>query len=246
MDPKAEADSRVIVEKAVEFGASLAGIASAEALKASPSYGIYDRSPYYEGYTGVKWSAEAKSVVVLALQVDPAEPGLDWWSDRIPGRTPGNRLLMKTSRHVQEWLGERLGVRATPLAYAVERGGIFLKDAAVLAGLGVIGTNNLFLSREYGTRIRLRGLFLDTEVTPTEGFDFVPCDGCARPCERACPENAFHGGRYDRTRCEREMQRNRDNPITVEGATVGMDGFCRVVPFCRACELACPVAVRDV
>ena len=50
-------------------------------------------------------------------------------------------------------------------------------------------------------------------------------------------------GGYDVTLCEPEMQRNRHTPITVEGEAVRMDGLCDVVKFCRACELACPVAV---
>jgi len=235
--------TREILKKAREFGASLAGLCSVRDLKESPSYKIYDQSPYYDGYTGVAWPSEAHSVLVLALQVDPAEPGLDWWSDQIPGRTPGNRILMKISRQIKKWLGEYLDINATPLAYAIESGGIFLKDAAVLAGLGVIGKNNLFSSRKYGTRIRLRGLFLDRKVQPTEGFDYAPCDGCARPCHQACPEDAFRSGKYDVTLCEPEMQRNRHTLITVEGEAVRMDGLCEVEKFCRACELACPVAV---
>jgi len=35
-----------IIEKAKAFGASLAGIAGIELLKNSPSYEIYDKSPY--------------------------------------------------------------------------------------------------------------------------------------------------------------------------------------------------------
>ena len=241
---KSNTDSEIIVNKALDLGASLAGIAAVEELEASPSYRIYDRSPYYEGYTGVKWPAEAKSVLVLALHHDPAEPGLDWWSEQIPGRTPGNRLLMEISRRLKKWLKEQLDIRATPLAYAIEGGGVFLKDAAVLAGLGVIGKNNLFISRVYGTRTRMRALFLDRELQPPmEGLDFAPCDGCEQSCHKACPENAFRSGQYDVTRCEPEMQRNRRAFISVEGAEVRMDGPCDVIKFCRACELACPAGL---
>jgi epoxyqueuosine reductase len=241
MDEALHSINRLIVDKAIEFGASLAGLTPSEALKASPSYQMYDRSPYYEGYAGVTWPSEALSVLVLALQHDPAEPGLDWWSDQIPGRTPGNRLLMKFSRRIKNWLAESLDIKAVPLAYSIEDGGIFLKDAAALAGLGLIGKHNLFISPKYGTRVRLRGLFLDKELPPTKGAVFTPCDDCSRPCHQVCPENAFRNGRYDVALCEREMQKNRHKLITVEGAEVRMDERCEVVQFCRACELACPV-----
>ena len=39
-----------ILEMAKASGASLAGIASITTLKNSPSYEIYHKSPYYEGY----------------------------------------------------------------------------------------------------------------------------------------------------------------------------------------------------
>ena len=60
-----------IIEKAKELGASLAGIATVDDLKASKSYEIYDKSPFYEEYKGVKWREEHKSILVWAL-VHPA------------------------------------------------------------------------------------------------------------------------------------------------------------------------------
>jgi len=39
-----------------------------------------------------------------------------------------------------------VGINACPLPYRVEQGGILLKDAAVLAGLGVTGKNNLVIT----------------------------------------------------------------------------------------------------
>ncbi len=44
---------KTIVEKAKELGASLAGIATVDDLKASPSYEAYDKRPFYEEYKGV-------------------------------------------------------------------------------------------------------------------------------------------------------------------------------------------------
>jgi len=234
----------MILKKAIKLGASLAGIAAVKDLKESPSYSIYDQSPYYNGYTGVEWPTEAKSVLVFALLVDPSEPELDWWSDDIPGRTPANRLLMKISGELRKWLKENLDIKARSLPYPLEKGGIFLKDAAVLAGLGVIGKNNLLITPEYGTRVRLRALFLETELEPTGPIEFTPCNDCKSPCHQACPENAFRCGSYDVTLCEPEMQRNRTTLVAVEGVVVGIDSSCQVAKFCRECELSCPVAVR--
>ena len=75
--------------------------------------------------------------------------------------------------------------------YHVEKGGIFLKDAAVIAGLGCIGKNNILVTPDYGPRIRLRAMLPDEEISPTGSNDFDPCSGCDAPCRQACPQNAF-------------------------------------------------------
>ena len=127
------------------------------------------------------------------------------------------------------------------LRYSIEEGGIFLKDAAALDGLGVIGRHNLFISPQYGSRLRLRGLFLDRGYETSVLTSPSPCAHCAAPCHAACPEQAFQAGHYEVKRCEPEMQRNRQGLVTVEGSLVGMEESCEVEQFCRACELACPV-----
>ena len=104
--------------KGQAFGASLAGIASVASLKDSPSYEIYDKSPYYEGYEKVEWPVEARSVLVLALFHDPSQPELDWW-DYGPGRTRGNRRLMSISESLKEWLDKEFGINARLLWWLV-------------------------------------------------------------------------------------------------------------------------------
>ncbi len=37
------------------------------------------------------------------------------------------------------WLSEKEGIRSEALPYNIEKGGVFLKGAAILAGLGTIG-----------------------------------------------------------------------------------------------------------
>ena len=234
-----------IVREARRMGATLAGLTSVDALKQSPSYATYHRSPYYDGYHGVTWPVEAKSVLVLALAHPEEEPGLDWWSEQIPGRTPGNRILMRISRQLKEWLKSEEAIESSPLAYSIEEGGVFLKDAAVLAGLGVIGRHNLFISPQYGSRLRLRALFLDRGSEALPLTIPSPCTHCNAPCHAACPEQAFQSGHYDVRRCEPEMQRNRQGVVTVDGPLVGMERSREVEQFCRACELNCPVGKKN-
>jgi epoxyqueuosine reductase len=233
---------KTIVEKARELGASLAGIATVADLKASVSYEIYDKKPFYEEYEGVKWRKEHKSVLVWALSHPASEPVLDWWSMKVPGFTPGNGVMRKQSKKLRIWLGEELGIKALSLPYQIEYGGAFRQDSAHLAGLGVIGRNNLLVTPEFGTRVRLRGIFMEAELSPTGPIDFDPCNGCDRPCHQACPRGAFRSGAFERPFCKKENDKRDADTEMIEGSVMGIEEASMVSKPCRHCELACPVA----
>ncbi len=229
-----------IVDKAKAFGASLAGIASVASLKASPSYDVYAELLSRRGRPAVEWPEDAKSVLVLALAHEASKPELDWWC-RIPGATRGNYQLMSMAKNLAQWIRQELDVNAHPVVYHIEKGGIFLKDAAALAGLGIIGKNNLLITPEFGARVRLRALFLDADLEPTGPTDFDPCAGCDMPCTRACPREAFRDDSYSLSFCNEQMRKDDMNSVVVENWVNDSPG--RVIKYCRACELACPVAL---
>jgi epoxyqueuosine reductase QueG len=76
------------------------------------------------------------------------------------------------------------------------RGAISQRHAAVLAGLGEIGLNNLFMTPEYGPRVRIASLITDAPLVPDEPFSGVLCKGKKDPktcnlCIKSCPFNAI-------------------------------------------------------
>jgi hypothetical protein len=79
------------------------------------------------------------------------------------------------------------------MTYWVEEGGLYLKDAAVLAGLGCVGRNNILVTPDWGPRIRLRAVLLDAELAPTGRIEFDPCRGCDERCRSACPRGPSTG-----------------------------------------------------
>jgi len=103
MTIRANGIEKTIIAKAKELGASLAGIARIEDLKASKSYEVYRQRPFYETYDpksanyftfkGVTWRPEHKSGLVWSLSHPKSEPALDWWSMKVPGFTSGNRIM---------------------------------------------------------------------------------------------------------------------------------------------------------
>lgn len=228
-----------ILDKALALGASLAGIVGLDD----------DAAARIQLPKRIVGAAGCGSVLVLALAHGEDQPELDWWGG--PGGTEGNRRLQEMSSELKRALAREHGIRSHILPYHPWKGGILLKNAAALAGLGVIGANNLLVTPQYGPRVRLRAMLLDSGGTETgclpknsvsigqdPGPD--PCEGCPRPCWRACPQEAFATGAYDRARCAVQMERDEARACTVESGR-GMDAGIAYVDYCRACELACPV-----
>ncbi|MBI9086280.1 MAG: epoxyqueuosine reductase [Desulfobacterales bacterium] len=229
MDPAIPFEA--ISAQAISIGASLVGVAHVATLVDAPSHRVHpvDRRV-----------GEAGSVVVIALAHTDGEPEMDWW-DNQKGRTPGNRLLLKINRRLTKWLEKTCSVEAYELPYHALRGGIFLKDAAVLAGMGVIGKNNLLITPQYGPRVRLKALWLNLPLQctgPTHGF--APCDGCDGPCIKACPRDAFNGGSYHRERCRLQMRTDETEKVVLKSPLIGVPSRF-ITAYCRRCELACPV-----
>ena len=254
-----------IIGAAIENGASVAGIASTQALKLSSSHLIYTKMGNYEGIGTVrdndtlskkqlfKWPDSARSVLVIGLSHPESQPELDWWDGR---GTPGNRQLIEIMNLTRQQIENNLKMNTRKLHYYVEKGGVFLKDAAVLAGLGCIGKNNMLVTKLYGPRIRLRALFLDAELEPTGPVAFDPCAGCKVYCRRVCPENAMNkkvplfestnnsldlparDGAYNREICNIRMEKD------VSESDKRSAGDQSSIKYCRKCEFVCPLGKR--
>ena len=254
-----------LMGKAHEFGADLVGIADVEILKKSPSYNIQGKLDNYHGvgtisqegeeHKEVVWPENAKTAIITAIKHLEDKPELDWWQDGLSGKTLGNMLLMSINAKMKRWVEEQ-GRVAYRLPYHIENGGIYLKDAAVLAGLGCIGKNNMLVTPEFGPRVRLRGMLIDDLLPTTGPVDFDPCEDCDLPCREACPQKAFkkniyqdkdygvsqlpgRSGVFDRHTCDIQMKIDLDNhePIEVED----QDEPGKLARYCRDCEMSCPV-----
>ncbi len=246
----------IIIKKGREFGADLVGIASRDETENSPSSRLAPELPRIKVGLGdgkkdagiETWPGMAKSIVVIGLSHPQEKPEMDWWSGK--GSPPGNREMIKIVNALKAFLGENFPeVETFHPPYHVENGGIFLKDAALAAGIGTIGINNLLVTPQFGPRIRLRSLILDIQLPSTGPMNFDPCSGCKAYCLENCPRNAFseiiyspeetglerlpgRKGNYSRLKCNEEMER------ALEESGNGQKTICK---FCRRCEFDCPV-----
>lgn len=255
-----------LLSKARELGADLVGFASVRDLKRAPSFSFAPKMPGIaegigtrENKLGLKpgtvlWPDKAKTVMVIAVHHPEDQPEMDWWFGRVD--PPGNRVLARVVKELCEWIPEQFGIEVFHLPYHVEKGGTYLKDSAVLAGIGTIGKNNIVVSPRYGPRIRLRALTLNVDLPSTGPAAFNPCEGCAEWCRKACPQEAFEkvvysrrkygqkilpgrDGSFYRPSCNRQM--DKDNEVAIEQDVEGFDKPIKLIKYCRGCELSCPV-----
>jgi len=233
-----------VISKAESYDGIRAGMVRLTDVLKAPSYKAVPEGP--RSTAGMddlpvdQWPEEAQTVLILGLHHPENDPRLDFWEQ---GDTWGNRRLREISGWLQQWFREKYDLAAKPLPYHVEKGGIFLKDAAVLSGMGVIGKNNLLLHPEWGPRIRFRSILLEGDFQTTKAIEgFNPCETCKAFCKKACPMNAFPKGKYSRPFCVEQINYDLENKVP--DGEIGNNGKHNlVVKFCRACELSCPVGV---
>jgi epoxyqueuosine reductase len=256
-----------IVKIALESGATLAGVANVEDLKKSPAFTVIAKMPKYNGVgtcmcgendnflPEVVWPEEIKSVVVLAYHHPVSEPKMDYWVDGY--NTIGNRRLIDIGKKFKSIM-EKEGVATYSFNYHIEKGGIFLKDSAVVAGLGCIGRNNLLINPQYGPYIRLRAIGLNLDLPSIGPLEYDPCDKCEVKCWENCTKGAFSKkiysevelgrselpgriGNFNRLVCDIQMKEDEVNIIRVEIPEKSDKSFGKVVKYCRYCEYACPI-----
>lgn len=217
-----------LITKSLELGATVAGLVSIGDLFSYPAH---------DGFPITQEADMEDSVLVLGLNHPPSMPELDWFIGR--GGTEGNRILMRINAGLVGWLLENFGIQSRDLPYYAEKGGVLLKDSAVLAGLGIVGINNLLVSPTYGPHLRFRALLISASLTASARPDYSPCKGCGRPCLEVCPEGALTAEFFDSDACLRRMARDGAGDLVMDVSAVEVkDQF----GFCRLCELACPLS----
>jgi epoxyqueuosine reductase len=197
-----------VLSQAQSYDGIRAGIVRLKDVLKGPSYQATPEGPrstaQLDDVPIDNWPAEAQTVLILGLNHPEKDPRLDYWEQ---GDTWGSELL-------KQWFQEKYDLAAQPLPYHVEKGGLFLKDAAVLSGIGIIGRNNLLLHPEWGPRIRLRSILLEGNFQTTEALEgFSPCETCEVFCQKACPMKAFPQGKYSRPICVKQINVDVGNKV---------------------------------
>ncbi|MGQ9585182.1 MAG: hypothetical protein ACUVXG_07255 [Anaerolineae bacterium] len=130
------------------------------------------------------------------------------------------------------------GWQAEHLTFENSLSFVDLKQAAVAAGLGVWGKNNLVIARQYGPQVRFGAVFLSAELARDRPLLDYYCPSCTL-CWNACPTGAIGPGGFVRELClgefnpteEMAARQARELPHPTPATTLQ----------CLACVTACPI-----
>jgi len=189
-------DSAAVKAYGITAGASLVGIASAEAFQAAP-----------QGFHPVDVLPGCRSVIVLAVPF-PKEALTDASLEYIDVRNETNARVNGIAKAVAKQI-KASGCQVKALngmggkwVDGRQIGHISLKHAAELAGLGVITRNYLLTNAQYGNLLWFSAVLTDLALTPDEKATGFDCGDCSL-CVDGCPSSALDvPGNFGRKKCD--------------------------------------------
>ncbi len=113
------------------------------------------------------------------------------------------------------------------------------KFAAVNAGLGWIGKNDVVITEKYGPRIRLSAVLINEQFVYGEKTVKSNCPENCRKCVEACPYGALHGVQWDINSLRNDIIDYRlcNEKRSLYSKTRGRKNACGL------CMVACPFGV---
>lgn len=224
--------SSFVKQLASEAGADLCGIAHVGRFSGAP-----------EGFHPSDIFKSARSVIVIARRI-PA--GVFEAQSRIPYTFADDVALREIFRITFDLTLklEDLGATAVPVpsepyeywnSEKMEgRGLLSLKHSAVLAGLGVIGRNNILTNNRFGNLIKLGLILTDAVLESDPVAEYSFCRDSCNLCIKNCPVSAITEEGVDQKKC-----RTNSEGVTVKGAPVYTCWKCRTVcPFMKGIKYA--------
>ena len=107
------------------------------------------------------------------------------------------------------------------------------KWAAIHAGLGFIGKNDVFVHHRYGQRVRISCLLIDSDVPVFHGSIESKCGDCDL-CVKACPHHFISGKNWDITA-------HREDLVDFKQCATKSKHFGEGKKYlCCHCVMACP------
>ncbi len=186
--------------------------------------------------------SELKYAVTIAVKLPDAvlktienKPTIAYFHEYRSANAMLDNCAFKIARQI-----EKLGYLSFPIAASQslpksEYSSLFShKHSARLAGLGFIGKSGLFISKEYGSKIRLATILTDMPLAPEFPIIENGCNNCDR-CVKLCPAGAISGKIY-------EPGMSREDFFSAEKCSHNMKNYKDIGrgAVCGICIKACP------
>jgi len=142
---------------------------------------------------------DSETVIVIGFHL--YDIVLDAWShnegENIWKRQFADAIIEQFCNRIRRFLMKK-GFNSRVIPYSP---GLYLKEAAALAGIGPIGKNNLLITDEFGSQVRLRALATNAPLTCGEPITKSEyCNEC-NICIDSCPSKALSTGKYVKETC---------------------------------------------
>ena len=166
---------------------------------------LFDR--YSEFNRPQAYLEDSETVIVIGFYL--YDIVLDAWShnegENIWKRHFADALVEQFCNRIRRFL-QKKSFNSRVIPYSP---GLFLKEAAALAGIGPIGKNNLLITDEFGSQVRLRSLVTNAPLTCGEPITKSEyCNEC-NICIDSCPPKALSTGKYVKEKCREYLINNR-------------------------------------
>ncbi|WP_295214159.1 epoxyqueuosine reductase [Ruminococcus sp.] len=213
----------------------------------SKLFAVYPQVLYgYAGTAYCEFGQKYPSVLVFAVPYSKQLTLLNY-------KEPDFEQGIQDARAVLEEILEQLEriLRASGTAYEIppvgrkseaELEALFsFKFAAVNAGLGWIGKNDVVITEQYGPRVRLSAVFIDAVMPYGTSVTKSKCPDSCRKCVDICPCKALHNVSWD-------IETWRSDIIDYEACNQKRSQYIEThgrMNSCGLCLVVCPFGTKQ-
>ncbi|MBD5526896.1 MAG: epoxyqueuosine reductase [Lachnospiraceae bacterium] len=199
------------------------------------------------GFTSISYSQYAsqyRSALVLAVPYGEQLTIKNYTEERFEkGIQDAKKALEEIVAQVEEILNEqKVKYYIPPAAQSDEEELIApfsFKYAAVNAGLGWIGKNDVVITEKYGPRVRLSAVLIDNPFVYGQRITKSNCPDSCRKCVEICSYNALHDVKWDIDALRDDLI---DYKLCNQKRSLYIEKHGRK-NACGLCMVACPIGI---
>ena len=199
------------------------------------------------GFTSIPYSLYAsqyKSALVFAVPYGEQLTIKNYTEERFErGIQDAKRVVDEILVQIEEILNEqKVKYYIPPVAQSSEEelvAPFSFKYAAVNAGLGWIGKNDVVITEKYGPRVRLSAILIDSQFGYGQRIIKSNCPDSCIKCVQICPYNALHDVKWDIDTLRNDII---DYQLCNQKRSLYIEKHGRK-NACGLCMAACPIGI---